>query len=88
MRPAGSGKTVLVRSWVESEGPAGRVAWVSVERGERDAQRFWLSVIDELAGAGEDELVERVAATPAFEGRRSSSACCRTCTRSSSRSCW
>ena len=45
-------------------------AWVSVERDERDAQRFWLSVIDELAGAiGEDELVERVAATPAFEGQ-------------------
>ena len=68
--PAGSGKTVLVRSWVESEGPADRVAWVSVERDERDAQRFWLSVIDELAGAiGEDELVERVAAMPAFEGQ-------------------
>jgi LuxR family maltose regulon positive regulatory protein len=68
--PAGSGKTVLVRSWVESEGPADRVAWVSVDRDERDAQRFWLSVIDELAGAvGEDELLERVAATPAFEGQ-------------------
>ena len=68
--PAGSGKTVLVRVWVESEGPPGRVAWVSVERDERDAQRFWLSVIDELAGViGEDELVERVAALPAFEGQ-------------------
>ena len=67
---AGSGKTVLVRFWAESEGPAGRVAWVSVERDERDAQRFWLSVIDELASAiGEDELVERVAATPGFGGR-------------------
>jgi LuxR family transcriptional regulator, maltose regulon positive regulatory protein len=68
--PAGSGKTALVRSWVESDEPDGRVAWVSVERGERDAQRFWLSVIDELAAAiGRDELVERVAATPAFEGQ-------------------
>ena len=68
--PAGSGKTVLVRSWVKSEGPADRIAWVSVERDERDPQRFWLSVIDELAGAiGKDELVERVAATPAFEGQ-------------------
>ena len=39
--PAGSGKTVLVRSWVqEATWPT---AWVSVERGERDAQRFWLS---------------------------------------------
>ena len=68
--PAGSGKTVLLRSWVESEGSADRIAWVSVERGERDAQRFWLSVIDALAGAvGEDALVERVGASPAFGGQ-------------------
>ena len=68
--PAGSGKTMLLRSWVAAEGPPDRVAWVSVERGESDAQRFWLSVIDELAGAvSRDELVERVAATPAFGGQ-------------------
>jgi hypothetical protein len=48
--PAGSGKTALLRSWVESEGLADRVAWVSVERAERDAQRSWLSVVDELSG--------------------------------------
>ena len=67
--PAGSGKTVLLRSWVESEGSADRTAWVSVARGERDAQHFWLSVIDDLAGAvGEDGLVERVGASPAFDG--------------------
>jgi LuxR family maltose regulon positive regulatory protein len=68
--PPGSGKTVLLRSWVASEGLADRVAWVSVERRERDAQRFWLSVIDELAGAvGEDGSVERVTATPSFRGQ-------------------
>jgi LuxR family maltose regulon positive regulatory protein len=68
--PPGSGKTVLLGSWVASEGLADRVAWVSVERRERDAQRFWLSVIDELAGAvGEDGLVERVSATPSFRGQ-------------------
>ncbi len=67
--PAGSGKTVLLRSWVELEGLADRTAWVSVARGERDPQHFWLSVIDELAGAvGEDGSVERVGATPAFDG--------------------
>ena len=64
--PAGSGKTVLLRSWLGAAGAADRVAWVSVERGERDAQRFWLSVIDALAGA--DGAVERVAAAPAFGG--------------------
>jgi LuxR family transcriptional regulator, maltose regulon positive regulatory protein len=67
--PAGSGKTVLLRSWVEFEGWSDRVAWVSVERDEHDAQRFWLAVIDELAGAvGQDELVRRVGATPTFGG--------------------
>ena len=65
--PAGSGKTILLRSWSESPAAPERVAWVSVERGEEDAQHFWLSVIDALAGAvGEEGLVERVGATPAF----------------------
>jgi LuxR family maltose regulon positive regulatory protein len=68
--PAGSGKTMLLRSWVESAQPVDRVAWVSVERDERDPQRFWLSVVDQLAGAvGQHELVERVAAAPAFDGQ-------------------
>jgi LuxR family transcriptional regulator, maltose regulon positive regulatory protein len=47
--PAGRGKTVLVRSWIGAADLKDRVAWVSVERGERDAQRFWLSLIDALA---------------------------------------
>ena len=65
--PAGSGKTVVLRSWVESGAAPERVAWVSVERGEQDAQHFWLSVIDALAGTvGDERLVERVGATPAF----------------------
>jgi LuxR family transcriptional regulator, maltose regulon positive regulatory protein len=62
--PAGSGKSVLVRSWAEATWPADRVGWVSVERAERDGQRFWLSVTDALArvtGSG-----EQVAPTPGF----------------------
>ena len=47
--PAGSGKTVLLRSWIEEEGLQSRVAWVSVEPDEHDAQRFCLSVADALA---------------------------------------
>src|SRR3954447_17065097 len=42
--PAGSGKTQLLRSWIGEAGLAERTGWVWVERGERDAQRFWLSV--------------------------------------------
>ena len=68
--PAGSGKTVLLRSWIDDSRLADRVAWVSVERGERDAQRFWLSVIEELrAAAGADAFVERLTPMPEFDGR-------------------
>ena len=64
--PAGSGKTVLLRSWAASDASGDRVAWASVERGQHDAQRFWLTLIDALAGAmGDDALVERVGAASA-----------------------
>jgi LuxR family transcriptional regulator, maltose regulon positive regulatory protein len=65
--PAGSGKTMLVRSWVEVAELQDWVAWVSVERGERDAQRFWLSVIDALAGAV--GVVQRVDPAPRLRGK-------------------
>jgi hypothetical protein len=31
---------MLLRSWIEAAGLRDRVGWVSVERGEQDAQRF------------------------------------------------
>jgi LuxR family transcriptional regulator, maltose regulon positive regulatory protein len=46
--PAGSGKTHLLRSWIGEMGLAQSAAWVSVEREERDAQRFWRSLLDAL----------------------------------------
>ena len=64
--PAGSGKSVLLRSWAAETDAA--VAWVTVERGERDAQRFWLQLIDALADTAGDELVERVSPVPQFAG--------------------
>jgi LuxR family transcriptional regulator, maltose regulon positive regulatory protein len=64
--PAGSGKTLLVRSWAQAEGLSDRMAWVQVERGERDGQRFWLSVIDALARAVKE--VRRVEPAPSFGG--------------------
>src|SRR5919106_6612508 len=67
--PPGSGKTVLLRSWIEDAGLGDRAAWVSVERGERDAQRFWLSVIEELrAAVGAEAFVEKLAPAPEFDG--------------------
>jgi len=62
---AGSGKTVLLRSWLGQEGLDGRAAWVPAGRGERDPQRFWASVAGALrrtsAGAG---LVQGVSVAP------------------------
>jgi LuxR family maltose regulon positive regulatory protein len=64
--PPGCGKTVLLRSWADDVDEA--VAWVAVETGEQDAQRFWLSLIDALASAEGSELIERVGPTPDFRG--------------------
>ncbi len=62
--PAGSGKTMLVRSWIESAAPTDGTGWVSVERNEHDAQRFWLAVNAALADAG--AIVQRVDPAPSF----------------------
>jgi LuxR family maltose regulon positive regulatory protein len=48
--PAGSGKTTLLSSWLRHLDVP--VAWVSVPRGERDANRFRGSVMDALRGSG------------------------------------
>jgi len=64
--PAGSGKTVLLRTWAAEAHEA--VAWVPVERGEGDAQRFWLDLIDALADAAGDEVIERVSPAPSLIG--------------------
>ena len=67
--PAGSGKTELLRSWVDLEDRGSRIAWVGVDRGEQDAQRFWLAVIDALADTmGGEGLVETVHPAPEFRG--------------------
>jgi LuxR family transcriptional regulator, maltose regulon positive regulatory protein len=48
--PAGSGKSVLLSSWLaRTERP---VAWIGVERDETDATRFWTTVMDALRGSG------------------------------------
>ena len=46
--PAGSGKTMLVRSWIAEAGLAERAAWAPAGREERDPRRFWVGVADAL----------------------------------------
>jgi LuxR family transcriptional regulator, maltose regulon positive regulatory protein len=67
--PAGSGKTVLLRSWIGQAGVAGRAAWVPVGRDEGDPQRFWLSVLAALRQADPGSgLVKPVTAAPDLDG--------------------
>src|SRR5215813_10112786 len=67
--PPGSGKTVLLRSWIGQAGLAGRAAWVPAGRGERDPQRFWLSVLGALrATEAGSELVRELTAAPDLDG--------------------
>jgi LuxR family maltose regulon positive regulatory protein len=66
---AGSGKTVLLRSWIARGGLEGSVAWVPVGRGERDPQRFWLSVLAALRRTGPGSaLVRPMTAAPDLDG--------------------
>ena len=67
--PPGSGKTVLLRSWIGEAGLGERAAWVLVGRDERDAQRFWLSVLGALRQTVPGSaLVRALTATPDLDG--------------------
>ena len=67
--PPGSGKTVLLRSWLGQAGLAERAAWVLTGRDEHDPQRFWLSVLGALrqTSAG-SALVRELTAAPDLDG--------------------
>ena len=67
--PPGSGKTVLLRSWISQAGLADRAAWVAAGRDERDPQRFWLSVLGALRRtAPGSALVRALTAAPDLDG--------------------
>ena len=67
--PAGSGKTVLLRSWIGEAGVADRAAWVPVGPDERDPQRFWASVLGALRGTAPGSgLVRELTAAPDLDG--------------------
>src|SRR3954470_22412274 len=46
--PPGSGKTSLLRAWADRSTDPRRVAFVSVDRGQQEAQRFWSAVLDAI----------------------------------------
>jgi len=66
---AGSGKTLLLRSWIGESGLTDRSAWVAVQGEERDPQRFWLSVLGALRDtAPGSKLVRPLTAAPDLDG--------------------
>ena len=66
---AGSGKTVLMRSWIDEAGLATHAAWVSADREQRDPRRFWIAVADALRGtAAGSALVRPLTAAPGLDG--------------------
>jgi LuxR family maltose regulon positive regulatory protein len=46
--PPGSGKTSLLRAWADRSTNPRRVAFVSVDRDQHNAQRFWYAVLDAI----------------------------------------
>ena len=67
--PPGSGKTVLLRSWIAGAGLAECTAWVSVPGEECDPQRLWISVVGALRDtAAGSALVRGLTAAPDLDG--------------------
>jgi LuxR family maltose regulon positive regulatory protein len=67
--PAGSGKTVLLGSWIDQAGLGERVAWVPARRDESDPQQFWLSVLGGLRRTVPGSaLVRELTAAPDLDG--------------------
>jgi LuxR family maltose regulon positive regulatory protein len=67
--PPGSGKTSLLRAWADRSTNRCRVAFVSVERDQQDAQRFWCAVLDAIRSpACSIDPETHPAATAALDG--------------------
>ena len=68
--PAGSGKTSLLRAWAGRPGQPRRLAVMQVQRGQQDAQQFWLALLGAVRQAcAPTSRAESPAATPDFNGR-------------------
>ena len=65
--PAGSGKTSLLRAWAGRPGQPRRLALVQVQRGQHDAQQFWLALLGAVRHASATAgRAEPPAAAPDF----------------------
>jgi LuxR family transcriptional regulator, maltose regulon positive regulatory protein len=64
--PAGSGKTSLVRAWADRPDQPYQLAVMQVRRDQRDAQDFWLALLDAVRHIGGAPSGATSAATPDF----------------------
>jgi LuxR family transcriptional regulator, maltose regulon positive regulatory protein len=67
--PAGSGKTSLLRAWAGRPEQPRRLAVVSVQRDQHDAQQFWLALLSAVRQVASTGRAEPPAATPDFNGQ-------------------
>jgi LuxR family transcriptional regulator, maltose regulon positive regulatory protein len=65
--PAGSGKTSLLHTWAERPGQDRRIAYMSVQPGQHDAQLFWLALLGAVRAATGG--AEPPPAAPGFDGQ-------------------
>jgi LuxR family maltose regulon positive regulatory protein len=66
--PAGSGKSVLLRSWIEEADLAEHAAQVSVQDADRDPRRFWTVVADALRCTAAGSVLVRPVTAPDLDG--------------------
>jgi LuxR family maltose regulon positive regulatory protein len=64
--PPGSGKTSLLRTWADHSTKLRRVALVSVERDQRNDQRFWCAVLDAIRSPARSTAAETTPAPTAL----------------------
>ena len=67
--PAGSGKTLLLTSWMSAGSPPGEVAWLSLDGGDNDPVRFWSYVLAALGRSGAVPADSGLLAVRAVAGR-------------------
>src|ERR1700716_4405413 len=63
--PPGSGKTSLLRAWTDRSSKLRRVAFVSVDRDQHDAQLFWRGLLDAIRSSAGSIETETQPALPA-----------------------
>ncbi len=69
LAPAGSGKTTLVRQWIETQGQGTQVAWLSLDPEDDDPIRFWhyvLTACEHFEGKPGHDALQQLSTNQSF----------------------